>query len=140
LRRGCPIRISLDQNLLAVPQSFSQRATSFIASWCQGIHRMPFYRSIFALPKESHTHRHKTRTRFCSLPAMHRNHSSEPHNHYRKHLKKPAARYGRFQKTPTIKIPKKITMQTRIPCNIHGHHNRNHCTIIHLNTRKPPQL
>jgi hypothetical protein len=46
LRRGCPIRTFLDQNLLAVPQDFSQRATSFIASWCQGIHRMPFVRSI----------------------------------------------------------------------------------------------
>ena len=39
---GCPIRISTDQSLLAAPHGFSQRATSFIASWCQGIHRMPF--------------------------------------------------------------------------------------------------
>src|SRR5450755_2232789 len=38
---GCPIRISTDQSLLAAPHGFSQRATSFIASWCQGIHRMP---------------------------------------------------------------------------------------------------
>ena len=42
---GCPIRISTDQRLLAAPRGFSQRATSFIASWCQGIHRMPFSRS-----------------------------------------------------------------------------------------------
>ena len=42
---GCPIRISTDQSLLAAPHGFSQRATSFIASWCQGIHRMPFSRS-----------------------------------------------------------------------------------------------
>ena len=42
---GCPIRISTDQRLLAAPHGFSQRATSFIASWCQGIHRMPFSRS-----------------------------------------------------------------------------------------------
>ena len=42
---GCPIRISTDQSLLAAPHGFSQRATSFIASWCQGIHRMPFLRS-----------------------------------------------------------------------------------------------
>jgi hypothetical protein len=40
---GCPIRISTDQSLLAAPHGFSQRATSFIASWCQGIHRMPFF-------------------------------------------------------------------------------------------------
>jgi hypothetical protein len=39
---GCPIRTSTDQSLLAAPRGFSQRATSFIASWCQGIHRMPF--------------------------------------------------------------------------------------------------
>jgi hypothetical protein len=42
---GCPIRISTDQCLLAAPRGFSQRATSFIASWCQGIHRMPLSRS-----------------------------------------------------------------------------------------------
>ncbi len=42
---GCPIRISTDQSLLAAPHGFSQRATSFIASWCQGIHRMPLSRS-----------------------------------------------------------------------------------------------
>ncbi len=60
---GCPIRISTDQCLLAAPHGFSQRATSFIASWCQGIHRMPLSRSIqrFALTG-------KTRL------AMHRNH------------------------------------------------------------------
>ena len=42
---GCPIQISTDQRLLAAPHGFSQRATSFIASWCQGIHRMPLSRS-----------------------------------------------------------------------------------------------
>ena len=47
---GCPIRISTDQSLLAAPHGFSQRATSFIASWCQGIHRMPFSRSTRATP------------------------------------------------------------------------------------------
>ncbi len=46
LRVGCPIRKSSDQNLLAVPRSLSQRATSFIASQCQGIHQMPFKRLI----------------------------------------------------------------------------------------------
>src|SRR6516164_7150992 len=45
---GCPIRTSTDQRLLAALRGFSQRATSFIASWCQGIHRMPFSRSRFA--------------------------------------------------------------------------------------------
>ena len=39
---GCPIRRSRDHRALAPPPSFSQRATSFIASRCQGIHPMPF--------------------------------------------------------------------------------------------------
>ena len=42
---GCPIRKSTDQRLLAPPRGLSQRATSFIASWCQGIHQMPFITS-----------------------------------------------------------------------------------------------
>ena len=50
LRVGCPIRIPTDQSLLAAPRGFSQRATSFIASWCQGIHRMPFSRSRSSKP------------------------------------------------------------------------------------------
>ena len=39
---GCPIRTPRDQSLLAAPPRFSQRATSFFASWRQGIHQMPF--------------------------------------------------------------------------------------------------
>jgi hypothetical protein len=42
---GCPIRRSRAQSLLAAPPSFSQRATSFIASWRQGIHQMPLLSS-----------------------------------------------------------------------------------------------
>ena len=43
---GFPIRKSADQSLLATPRGLSQRATSFIASQCQGIHQMPFLRLI----------------------------------------------------------------------------------------------
>jgi hypothetical protein len=50
---GCPIRRSRAQRLLAAPPSFSQRATSFIASWRQGIHQMPLLSSSPA----SHHHR-----------------------------------------------------------------------------------
>ncbi len=39
--RGCPIRTSPDQSLLAAPRGLSQPSTSFIGSWCQGIHRAP---------------------------------------------------------------------------------------------------
>ena len=45
-RSGFPIRKSADQRLLAAPRGLSQRATSFIASQCQGIHQMPFSRLI----------------------------------------------------------------------------------------------
>ncbi len=40
-RWGCPIRTSPDQSLLAAPRGLSQPSTSFIGSWCQGIHRAP---------------------------------------------------------------------------------------------------
>src|SRR5215831_10397755 len=39
--RGCPIRTSADHSLLAAPRGLSQPSTSFIGSWCQGIHRAP---------------------------------------------------------------------------------------------------
>ena len=38
---GYPIRRSPDQRLLAPPRGLSQLATSFIASVCLGIHRLP---------------------------------------------------------------------------------------------------
>ena len=50
---GCPIRRSSDQSLLAAPQGLSQRATSFIASWRQGIHQMPLLSS--AHPSDNRT-------------------------------------------------------------------------------------
>ena len=58
-RGGFPIRISMDQRVLAPPHGFSQRATSFIASWCQGIHRMPFCRSIILTTSMSIEHTQK---------------------------------------------------------------------------------
>jgi hypothetical protein len=47
--RGCPIRRSGSQRVLASRPGFSQRATSFIASQCQGIHQMPLIRLIVLL-------------------------------------------------------------------------------------------
>jgi len=38
---GFPIRKSPDQSVCATPRSLSQLTTSFIASNCQGIHRIP---------------------------------------------------------------------------------------------------
>ena len=42
LRVGSPIRISTGHCLLAAHRSFSQLATSFLGSWCLGIHPMLF--------------------------------------------------------------------------------------------------
>ena len=43
---GFPIRKFTDQSLFAAPRNISQRTTSFIASQCQGIHKMPLSRLI----------------------------------------------------------------------------------------------
>ena len=69
---GCPIRTSLDHSLLAAPQGFSQRATSFIASWRQGIHRMPFSCS----PQTFHAGSPRTAPK--RAPGPHRTRSMEP--------------------------------------------------------------
>ena len=50
---GFPIRISTDRRLFAPPRSFSQRTTSFIASYRQGIHQMPLSHLI-ALISNAH--------------------------------------------------------------------------------------
>ena len=47
---GCPIRISTDQWLFAPLRSFSQLITSFIGSWCLGIHPMLLLAWPFAKP------------------------------------------------------------------------------------------
>ena len=80
---GCPIRKFTDQCLLAAPRDLSQRATSFIASQCQGIHQMPFRRLISTPTKTlSATRRNKPARepanragcfrRSMLLPASHR--------------------------------------------------------------------
>ena len=51
-RVGCPIRRPRDHRSLASPPGFSQRATSFIASQCQGIHQMPFFACSPVSPAE----------------------------------------------------------------------------------------
>ncbi len=42
LGMGFPIRIPADQRFFAAPRRFSQLSTSFIATVCLGIHRVPF--------------------------------------------------------------------------------------------------
>ena len=41
---GFPIRKSMDQSLFSAPHGLSQSITSFIASYCQGIHQTPLSR------------------------------------------------------------------------------------------------
>ena len=53
---GFPIRTSADQRALAPPRGFSQRATSFFASQCQGIHQMPLKRLIQAQTRHTQGH------------------------------------------------------------------------------------
>ena len=56
---GCPIQTFPDQSLFSAPRNFSQSITSFIASYCQGIHQMPFSYLILLcvceILKKSHT-------------------------------------------------------------------------------------
>ena len=43
---GSPIRKFMDQSLFSAPHDLSQSITSFIASYCLGIHQTPFSRLI----------------------------------------------------------------------------------------------
>jgi len=43
---GFPIRTSTDHGLFPAPRGLTQGITSFIASYCQGIHQTPFSRLI----------------------------------------------------------------------------------------------
>ena len=106
------------------PRGISQAATSFISSWCQGIHRMPHKtthnkkhahdhhhngrpRGPHAPPRPTHTRKTNTRRgdarrqQRCSQPlyksqTTHHNHHNPPH-------KGRTRRKGRTQHTPTPK-------------------------------------
>ena len=132
LRRGCPIRIFLDQNLLAVPQDFSQRATSFVASWCQGIHRMPFCRSIFDPKTVSHSPP-KTRTRFLACPpctgTIHQSFLGIDNASFAE------TPLGTGHDEPNLIENSNNAFMRRQKRTRHGHHNRATYAIIHLNTQ-----
>ncbi len=69
---GCPIRRSRDQRALASTPGFSQRATSFIASRCQGIHQMPLPQRLIAK-----THRSQRQAPQANRPSREDTHSEE---------------------------------------------------------------
>ena len=53
---GFPIRKSTDQRLFAPTRSLSQRTTSFIASYRQGIHQMPLGHLIALISNAHRVH------------------------------------------------------------------------------------
>jgi hypothetical protein len=81
---GFPIRTSADQRSLASPRGFSQRATSFFASWRQGIHRTPFSCSTSSTARaQDQTALSPARSR---LRRRHRHHNTclnQLHTHFR---------------------------------------------------------
>ena len=48
IQMGFPIQKSMDQSLFSAPHGLSQSITSFIASYCLGIHQTPFSRLIWS--------------------------------------------------------------------------------------------
>jgi hypothetical protein len=130
LRVGCPIRISTDQSLLAAPHGFSQRATSFIASWCQGIHRMPFSYSIQCSQAEASKH------------TMHRNHPQAviPTDRFRTSPLEAAPKPRRsFRQEPFFAHNRIPSSHRFTHCSRNGQ-NRQPDKIVHtpLNSRRRP--
>ena len=81
---GCPIRKSTDQGLLAAPHGLSQRAASFIASQCQGIHQMPFRRlisSAFTRRVNRHIRMRHAQEKAHKGPTPARTHPAKMHRH-----------------------------------------------------------
>ena len=104
------------------PRGISQAATSFISSWCQGIHRMPH--KTTHNKKHAHDHHHKTAAPRATRPphtphahaqdetkrgdARRQQRCSQPlyksqtthHNHHNPTTKEGSRRKGRTQHTP----------------------------------------
>ncbi len=134
---GCPIRTSRDQSLLAAPPGFSQRATSFIASWRQGIHQMPFSCSQNTWPIPTRRTGHTHHAQEPSTPSKHRTRRKPNPTAGHTHLPPTTASAGHHtqhtHKTPLIAAAKPAlshaspTKRTsaawvRHPCqNSHGH-------------------
>jgi hypothetical protein len=110
---GCPIRRSRDQRSLASPPGFSQRATSFIASQCQGIHQMPLPIRLIAKPvacrdKPRKTGRQRTDDRDRNDPHAFRHRPRDkPHMKtlFRKHGPRPPAIGRPPQSNASVSLP-----------------------------------
>ena len=75
------------------------------------------------------------RTKIKRLPTMHRNQSSQAHTHCLSLILPNPLGTSPFKTKTKTKLAMNDAMPAVIPCKVHGHHNRNHCTITHLNTR-----
>ncbi len=85
------------------------------------------------LPLQTHTQPLRTRTRFAAYPpctgTIHRSFAPQS-------PQKTTARNSNLsQFNATAQSNKLHPMPVSYPCNVHGHHNRNHHIIIPLNTR-----
>jgi hypothetical protein len=131
LGRGCPIRTSADQRSLASPRGFSQRATSFIASWCQGIHRTPFsYLSTTARTQDpaappGHNTNHHMSNRTAATPRTLTTHGEVS----------PA---GHNSISPTLLHHEK--QQQKTPTPLTGHQRRFSGSAAHTATQAMPRI
>jgi hypothetical protein len=126
---GCPIRTPRDQRLLAAPPRFSQRATSFIASWRQGIHQMPFSCSKpnnTAIRPKPQQRCIKPRTEPIQ-PKPNRSHTNS-HTHFTPPDRQNAPKPPTTPKTKAHKAPRPAVTSTRAVPHAQGR-NRTRFTI-----------
>jgi hypothetical protein len=128
-RVGCPIRRSRDHRSLASPPGFSQRATSFIASQCQGIHQMPFFaldhRRNIVPPHKTAAHRGKTQSprsrRNGVAPDTATSHSHEdtsPDRHWPSRARAyPPRSHYKLSLYPSNNIPPRVIPGGYLPCS-----------------------
>ena len=110
---GFPIRRSWDQRLFAPSPSLSQRTTSFIASYRQGIHQMPLGHLI-ALICNAHpcsTNLHAPERSALELPHIRSDKASQQKD--QKSLNKPIpGQHLRTDRTPPHSQPPRLCVRT----------------------------
>ena len=126
---GFPIRISADQSLLATPRGFSQRATSFIASRCQGIHQVPLRRLIPASRTAANPARSPKRT--AALPPRRKSQgtfSAQERSSHRTDARQPRYRPPGMTLAPPSSPPGRLPDESTSSFPIHDvlEHRRSH--------------
>jgi hypothetical protein len=113
---GCPIRRSQGPRALAPRLSFSQRATSFIASRYQGIHQMPFSQSS-PTPSPKRVQRSENSGQGSESITLSAAHRFAPTRRAPRH--KPSLRRGNAPRR--LRIPMPRPSQTERLGLLHGH-------------------